>query len=199
MDISDLYQNIYFLYNAQPTMATYCFIVGSFAYTAPDLRDPKSDVDILASSDLSDDSIRKALFESFPNLPSTTHLDITRRGLVDGRVPFKIAYWQEDKYISLIDSPVTIAFTKTPPNIPNCLRDPNKQAFIDYMHTSHVLEFHRLSGLIKSIEHYGWPEFNLVIEHFIEKPLLLSVVEDAKKQPKSRDILSISRYVLTPL
>lgn len=172
---------------------SFCFIVGSFAETTPKLRAPTSDIDVLVSEDLQDqhDTIRMLMAEHprtmLSNHFSLVPLDVSVRHPIEtvpgGKkiVTFSVSYWQattlpKDKLcIPLLDGngSVDIAFLKTGMNIENCLRDPNKRAFIDYVNHTPELYVHRLGGLDKAASHYGGWAVVLTIPGFEKEGLWL--------------------------
>jgi hypothetical protein len=154
-------------------MDDFCFIVGSFAQNDGRLIRKTSDIDILVNEGFSEKRIRHLLFQRYPQLDRNTPLDISYRIPTNGMITFKTAYWQADKFIPLIPSIVELVLVRTPPDVPNCLRDPNKQTFIDYVTTSEIIDFHYVAGLPKSIRHYGEFDFWCIIDSLPEKKLFI--------------------------
>jgi len=153
----------------------FCFIVGSFAYTAPNLRNASSDIDILSSENFSEEDIRRILLDKYPNLSKDVPLDISYRA--PANLSFKIAYWQEEKCISLSLTNVKIHFIKTPIDIPNALRHPDKREFINYVTTSETIDFYNTRGLLKSIRHYGEEDFWKVVVQLPTKELFIKAYQ----------------------
>src|SRR5581483_219791 len=103
----------------------FCYIIGSFAYTAPLLRTPESDIDILCSRDMDEFEIRYYLEKKFPQLPRNIQLDIKHTEPNSGKIDYIICYWQQGKYIALVDNKeVTPIAYRKPKTLTCILRDP---------------------------------------------------------------------------
>jgi hypothetical protein len=123
------------------TQPRFCFIRGSFAETAPQLRRPDSDIDIICSENFTEQEIRLLLKQKYPDLPSDVKLDISHKTPKNGVINFKHSYWSPGPYIELTNGsgPGNLFHKVKVKNIPlpmdfiNTLRDPNKQCFKSYL------------------------------------------------------------------
>jgi hypothetical protein len=174
--------------------ANFCFIVGSFARTAPHLRDASSDVDIIANNVMSEDEIKILLFSKYPHLGKLqVPLDISFRHPVNNSITYRIAYWQKPDFISLIpETKVTLDFVITERNVPNCLRDPNKEEFAKYVRTNTSLDFYKLKGLWKAVRHYGYQNMYAALENIPDRETILAIFEMAKDPSHGDVCLSIT-------
>jgi hypothetical protein len=160
----------------------YIFIIGSFAYTAPNLRCTTSDIDVL--SNLSEEGVRQIVLEKYPHLPKDVPIDLTNKKVNDDTITFKIAYWQEPRYLSLIPTTIKLCFIKTECDVTNALRHPDKNEFTTYVATSPKIELHDLNALLKSISHYGEEAFWTVVNASEHKEFFLEMYTRAKEGQK---------------
>ena len=139
----------------------FCYIVGSFASTAPNLRTPISDIDIICSKHVDEFEIRYHLKKKFPNIPSDIPLDIKYLTPTNGVISYQICYWQEPKCIPIIDNsnikPVGIHGEI---NLPALVRNPKKKDLISYLNNSKQIEITHPIHFENSVKnHYNAKEF----------------------------------------
>jgi|ERR1700733_2196062 len=162
---------------------SFAFVVGSFACTAPFLRALTSDIDVLVSVDLDDDTtIRELVMARYPSLSKDVVIDRSVRVPRDGVITFKHAWWQLPQWVSLVPSSVTLQWVPTPIDVPNALRHPDKQVFIDYARNCDVLDFYRLDTLPKAIQHYGVEAFWDVVNSLPERDVFEWAVSFAENR-----------------
>lgn len=161
----------------------FCFIRGSFAETAPLLRLPDSDIDIVCSENFSEEEIKRLLKQKYPQLPVNVKLDIKRRTPKNNTIYFKHSYWSTGPYIELSNSRlwgVNVKNIALPMDFLNCLRDPNKQCFKSYIRMTNKINISPVTskgatpeGYINSIErHYGTKTYEDAIKDIPEEKLL---------------------------
>lgn len=150
----------------------YCCIIGSFAQTAPNLRTPESDIDIICTADFDEFEIRCLLKKKFPNLPNDIPIDRHNLefdrddNLWTGQVYHHICYWQEYHHIPLIDCPeVELIPYRTPKDIISVARDPCKDELLKYLNETTYYEMESAQHFYHSVrKHYGLSDFKSKID-----------------------------------
>jgi len=139
----------------------FCYIVGSFASTAPKLRTPKSDIDVICSTDVDENEIRYHLKKRYPNIPPTIPIDIKYvTPTSENVINYQVCYWQDAKYLPLIEnSNIRLNSVRKEKTLPCVVRNPNKQELSTYLNTAKKIDVSHPLHYTNSIKnHYG--EFN---------------------------------------
>jgi len=148
----------------------FCYIIGSFAITAPILRTPNSDVDIVCSNDMDEFEVRYYLNKKYPNLASNIKLDIQYIKPVDGKIIFGICYWQKsiNKYsIELIrNNNFKLCPYINEIDLATIVRHPNKSKVKEYIESNNNIKITNNNHCHKSIKnHYGICDFKNTINN----------------------------------
>lgn len=145
----------------------FCYIIGSFASTAPNLRTPKSDVDILCSTNIDEFQIRHYLKQKYPNLPANIPLDIKYVKAENGSADYPICYWQNPKYIPIIDNQ-NIKPRGVPGiiDLPSVARNPDKNELVRYLNQCKQIDLTHPIHFANSVRnHYGENDFLRALNH----------------------------------
>ena len=178
----------------------FCYVVGSFAHTAPNFRTPKSDIDVLSSVDFDNYEIEYLIKQKYPDIPSNTKIDIhyAKPDPSNKKVTHRICYWQEKKYISLINNPsITLHIILDDKDLPSVIRNPNVTELIKYLNdpASIEIKLHTSIHIYRSIKrHYKKNNYISVVDKsnmdlanknilktFVNKPNIVAFVFFLKK------------------
>ena len=162
----------------------FCYIYGSFAQTAPYFRTTTSDIDVICSFDIDQYEVRAYLREKYPDIPANVVLDIKYQiPDSDGTVYYPINYWQQEKYISLVDNRnIKFLAERHGINISSVVRNPDKSQLQDFFRNTDHLDIKPLYHFIKSVRtHYGMENFRKVLDEsslfFYEKQIFNELFE----------------------
>lgn len=134
-----------------PKQEKFCYIIGSFAVTAPILRTPESDIDIVCSENMDEFEIRYYLKKLYPSIDNKIKLDVHYVKPDRRIVKYDICYWQEPKSIPLINNKrIILEAIKDGKDMPSLIRDPNKEPLIKYLKTEPILDIGSASRFNKS-------------------------------------------------
>lgn len=141
------------------TYHKFCFIFGSFATTAPNLRSPESDIDVV-SKNMDECEVRSLLQKKYPILSPKTKIDMISATLKQNEIQHVQCYWQNIKPIKLYSHGNTeYTFEEGERNFVCCARDPQKQSMIDYL-KSPLIDLTKRKNVIHVInKHYGTQNF----------------------------------------
>jgi hypothetical protein len=166
----------------------YAFVYGSFAHTAPLKRNLNSDIDVIASPDISQEKILELVKGTFPTLLSGL-VDLQYRKQVDGKVVVVHYDYQHPKIIPLMPSSVPISFVPVR-DFSGALRNPNKTDFHKFLRQQKRIHFNNvpLEGVkgnltvkahsyTKAIKEYGVDEYNSAIAGLPEERIYRSLRE----------------------
>lgn len=146
-----------------PNDNKFCYVVGSFAVTAPNLRTSESDIDIVCSEKMSQCEIRHYLHNKYPHLPNDIPIDVHFGIPENGVVKYKICYWQHSNDHIMLRGcrGVRLLGVRDLPDLPSVVRDPNKEALFTYLNDYDDINVGHPVHLKKSInKHYGMDDFN---------------------------------------
>lgn len=143
----------------------FCYIVGSFATTAPVRRTANSNIDIICSENVDESNIRHHLKIKYPNLPNDVPLTIHRKKSVDGIVQYGICYWQKGMRIKLFSNQqIILLATHDPIDLPSVIRDPCKENLVEYLNSAKQLVINCPKKFYDSVNyHYCKTEFSKII------------------------------------
>jgi hypothetical protein len=165
----------------------FSFIFGSFSQTAPNLRSPDSDIDII-SNNMDECEVRFLLRKKYPNLPKNIKVDIIPVDVKNNKIKHAQCYWQDYEPIELYNrandcmtenitsmgtrllakfgfcrTKTKYTFDQKERNFACCVRDPKKQSLIDYL-KSPLIDLTKRRNLSHVInKHYGSENFTEVI------------------------------------
>lgn len=168
-----------------PNDYKFCYIVGSFAKTAPNFRTPDSDIDIVCSNGFDEFEIRYFIKQRFPYVPSDIHIDISKKCPDNGIVTHTICYWQnENEYIMLRGNRnIRFVSVRNTIDLPSVVRDPNKTMLSSYLNHSKIIDIGSPIHFSRSVnKHYGFTEFNTVLNNssldITEKTVIRKLLND---------------------
>ncbi len=125
------------------------FIVGLFAETAPNLRTPNSDIDVICSDNLNEKQIRNLIQAKFPNIPTDIKLDLIQSKPINGIIYFPYCYWQNDSYLTLLNNCDIQISSKIYGKTLTCMiRNPNKNDLHYYLNNNNTFEIINVNQLI---------------------------------------------------
>ena len=182
----------------------FCYIVGSFAITAPNLRTPNSDIDVICSMEMNETEIRYLIKQKFPNLPHDIPIDIAYKQPENGIIERKICYWQnKNDYITLkYNKHIHLKMIHHPINLPSVCRNPNKTELFSYLDESKIIDMYNPYHCYKSIKnHYGLEEFNNVLNGSCldteVKNIIKDLLDGSKLSKLSNGKIKIDRHTHT--
>jgi len=150
-----------FFKRKRSTNNKFCYIIGSFANTAPNLRTPQSDIDIICSTNIDEFEIRYFLKKEYPNIPPDIKLDIHYSTPVNNTVEYNICYWQNSAYLPLIsNNSIHMVPVRGNIDLPSVLRNEKNNDLPEYFNKVKKIEISHPIHFANSIKnHYGIDKF----------------------------------------